>query len=143
MQTGGKSSLGGQNNHIFNMFALVNFLLCSAKADSARDRSSEEMVLNCSTHYIETLKILEPSLVIFQGIRRFGVALNAVGLGNCWQKWDKHLGYFKYENLEFVTCEFYHPAYPLWPWGDKPTRPYFKDTILPSLAKALKEVGIE
>ena len=67
------------DSHIFDAFALVNFLLCSAtnnpKADptvsskgAAKGSSSAVMQQNCSRHFVSTLRILRPTVIIVQGI---------------------------------------------------------------------------
>jgi hypothetical protein len=61
--------------HIFDGFALVNYLLCSSlKAPRAIDakgggkgNSSAVMRANCGHHFFRTLEILEPTLVLVQG----------------------------------------------------------------------------
>lgn len=131
------------NNHIFNMFALVNFRLCSVRGNNARARSSQLTLLKCSAHYLTTLEILEPTLVVFQGKNKFKDVLKAAHISDCWQQKSEHLGYFKRNGLKFVTCEFSHPASPTMFWGDKPTRPYFKEHVLPTLGQALKVMGLE
>jgi hypothetical protein len=73
----GEALLGG---HIFDGFALVNQLLCTSLRE-ARDRaafgggkgaSSSTMRSNCALHFLRTLEILEPTVLIVQGqgIRR-------------------------------------------------------------------------
>lgn len=53
--------------HIFNSFALVNYLLCSAiKINSMRDASTSSMKNNCKEHFRKALEILEPTIAIVQ-----------------------------------------------------------------------------
>ncbi len=61
--------LRGGQVHLFEAFALVNFLLCSAVAaeGSVRGRSTEEMRQNCGGHFRKTVEILEPTVIIAQG----------------------------------------------------------------------------
>lgn len=132
-----------EENHIFNMFALVNFLLCSAVAGNHRDRSSDEMLQQCAKHYIETIKILRPTIVILQGKDKFGRILKATGTREYWHPLDEQFGRFESPELSFLTCQFYHPAQPQHFWGDKPNRLYFRDVVLPTLKRALNEMGVE
>jgi hypothetical protein len=134
--------IGHPENHIFNMFALVNLLLCSARAGTARDRSSHIMKRHCFGHYIETLKILQPNLVIFQAQGIFELLLNETGLSSCWHRQNANLGYFTGHGLNFVSCEFYHPSHPLHLWGCKPVQ-YFERTVLSTLCMALQNIGFE
>ena len=65
----GERLLQDLDSHIFDGFALVNYLLCSAlqKSRKARGNSSETMRRNCVSHFLRTLEILEPTVVIAQG----------------------------------------------------------------------------
>lgn len=68
-----------QTGHIFDGFALVNYLLCSALTDppkgmnAGRGRSTREMHRNCAEHFLATLEILEPTVIVAegQGVRRW------------------------------------------------------------------------
>ncbi len=134
--------VGEKQDHIYNMFGLVNLLLCSAVADNAEDRSSRLMKQNCFRHYIQTLKILEPNLVILQTKGQFEPLLKGAGLEKYWRRQNENLGYFKGAGLKFVVCEFYHPAYRRQFWGCKPTA-YFQNTVLPTLDVALPNIGLK
>lgn len=63
----------GGRVHLYDMFALVNSLLCSAIADGESDtgskhgRSTPTMQANCARHFVQTMEILEPTLVVAQG----------------------------------------------------------------------------
>ena len=62
-----------QAAHIFDGFALVNFLLCSALAEqpsgtkSGRGCSSWLMRKNCAHHFRRTMEILEPTVIVAEG----------------------------------------------------------------------------
>lgn len=60
----------GRGYHIFDAFALVNYLLCSAvsSAGGTTDMSTRTMHQNCRGHFRQTLEILEPTVVAVQGI---------------------------------------------------------------------------
>ena len=59
--------------HLYDMFALVNFLLCSAVADGESDtgskhgRSTPTMHRNCARHFVRAIELLQPTLVVAQG----------------------------------------------------------------------------
>lgn len=99
-------TLGSKRAHIFEAFALTNFLLCSAIAaglsdvGSKRGRSTRVMQRNCSVHLRAAMEILEPTVIIVQGrgvrgwpsklyMRKFlnplpsntGLHLSAAGIG--------------------------------------------------------------
>lgn len=124
------------DNHIFNLFALINLLLCSACVGT-EDKSSRTMCVNCFKHYMETLRILEPTLVIFQGKNKFENVLKASGMNSHFQNQDDIIGYFEENNLKFLTCNLCHPSTrnKEQNWGRSPEQPYFQNVVLPALAK--------
>jgi hypothetical protein len=72
--------LDGGPVHLFDCFTLVNFLLCSAvPGESAHDesilrlggkpgRSTRTMHRNCARRFKATLELLEPTIIVLQGI---------------------------------------------------------------------------
>ncbi len=73
-----EESEGLLDGHIFDGFALVNYLLCTAlkkrrnKGQDSRGagqgNSSRIMQQNCGLHFRTTLEILEPTVIVAQGI---------------------------------------------------------------------------
>ncbi len=60
----------GQPFHLFDGFALVNRLLCSAgPPGGSQGRPTSIMARNCGIHFAATLSILEPTIVILQGAK--------------------------------------------------------------------------
>jgi hypothetical protein len=58
----------GEPFHVYDGFALVNRLLCSASPQkSSNGRPTPTMFNNCTGHFAATLRILEPTIVILQG----------------------------------------------------------------------------
>jgi hypothetical protein len=58
----------GEPRHLFDMFSLANYLLCSAhEGGTARGTSTAVMRANCQGHFRETLRILDPTVVVVQG----------------------------------------------------------------------------
>jgi len=64
--------IDGHKVHMFDAFAMINYLLCSAveKSDSASETSTSIMQHNCQEHFRKTLEILEPTIAVVQG-RKF------------------------------------------------------------------------
>lgn len=75
-------ALGDESVHVFDCFALANFLLCSAvplveisnesqphviKIAGKRGESTRTMQHNCARHFKATLEILEPTVIVLQG----------------------------------------------------------------------------
>jgi len=76
--------IGGEvDAHVFDAFALVDFLLCSAVGrevrydvqfkGSPRGRSTSTMQRNCGPHLVRVLELLEPTVIVVQGrgVRRW------------------------------------------------------------------------
>lgn len=60
--------VNGKPFHLFDGFALVNRLLCSAgHRGSSTGRPTLTMRDNCADHFTRTLEILQPTLVVLQG----------------------------------------------------------------------------
>ncbi|HEY5196501.1 MAG TPA: hypothetical protein VIJ51_05690 [Solirubrobacteraceae bacterium] len=129
--------------HIFDAFALVNVLLCSAgPVGSSVGRSTRTMRQNCAEHFARTLQILEPTLLILQGKGVY--------------EWLKpiieqeetvitdHLAYATVAGLPVLMCMFSHPSArgPL-RWGDSLDAPYLRDTVRPTLQNAIKRRPLE
>jgi hypothetical protein len=120
--------------HIFDCFALVNRLLCAAHlASTSTGKSTKTMLNNCERHFRATLEILEPTIVVIQGIK-------------VW-RWSKNiLVPVKQRSENLFECElagrrvmvaaFTHPS----AWGpdrwDSPTSVYFKQVVRPTLRRA-------
>jgi hypothetical protein len=126
--------LGNRRVHVFDCFALVNRLLCSAHELGSRGRPTSTMFGNCERHFEATLKILEPTLVIVQG-------------GRVWKR-TRHLFTIRRaltgKLLEcdlgmgpILVCTFTHPsAWAAQRW-DSPRSVYFQEVVEPTLRVAL------
>ena len=125
----------GDRFHIFDAFALVNALLCSA-IDPATlgGRSTREMQLNCLRHFVASLDILDPTVVVLQGqgIRNWiapaltqvtviGPELEEVTIGN----------------IRTLLCTFNDTLSPRWDdgWGNA-HQPYLATVVEPALQMA-------
>ena len=71
----------GTSDHLFECFAMANLLLCSAvaKAGGQASRGTAVMRNNCARHLVATIDILQPTLVISQGLDTGRHALGFVG----------------------------------------------------------------
>lgn len=61
---------GGRTAHVFDCMALVNSTLCSRSGGDASGQGSEVMFELCRPHLAETMRILEPTIVVAQGWTR-------------------------------------------------------------------------
>lgn len=130
---------------MFECFALVNFLMCSAVRGPQREwnpetsksgsvgRSTAVMRRNCARHYRRAIEILEPTLIVVQGrgVRRWmhqvidhaepahdSLPIERVAIGP-------------------VGCHlltFTHPACPTRDnWGMNDRQPYLLETVAPAV----------
>lgn len=127
--------LHDESVHIFDCFALVNRLLCATHLQgTSTGKSTKTMLNNCERHFRSTLEILEPTIVVIQGIK-------------VW-RWSKNvLVPVKQQTENLFQCElagrrvmvaaFTHPS----AWGpdrwDSPTSDYFKNVVRPTLKRAV------
>jgi hypothetical protein len=124
----------GETIHLFEGFALVNYLLCSAvEKSSAQGKATYSMTANCARHFKKAIEILRPTLVILQGygVRRWiAEAYNS--------PWNRR------ENIEWLNLDgrrtsvltFYHPSYRGCQWGRNLQLDYLNQTIIPTIARA-------
>jgi hypothetical protein len=143
--TGELLALGGSSVHVFEAFALTNFLLCSAiDADesgvgSKRGKSTATMQRQCACHFAAAMKILEPTVVVAQGkgVRKWMsiVIDHAMPIS---------------ENLERVrigdhgclVATFTHPSVPsAMNWGTDARRPYLLEVVAPTVNAIQRQVA--
>ncbi len=125
--------------HLYDMFALVNFLLCSAiqtgesETGSKHGRSTPTMHASCARHFTAAIDILEPTLTVVQGkgtldwvtpvlqdVRPVAETLRWVRIGN----------------HETLMATLSHPsAQGAFNWADL-SRPYLRDVVAPTILRA-------
>lgn len=130
----------GKRVHMFDCFALINRLLCAAHllnaktgARTSTGKPTRTMLRNCDRHFRATLEILEPTVVVVQGVKVWRwsqdvlVPIKSRGKG----LWECELS-----GRRVVVAPFTHPS----SWGtdrwDSPTSPYFVDVVRPALRRA-------
>jgi uracil-DNA glycosylase len=136
--------IDGARVHIFDCFALVNFLVCSAvpamsgnaplsqRIGGRQGRSTPTMRQNCSRHFQKVLEILEPTLVVAQGhgVRQW--IGDAYGL-SVWSSRNRIERLTIAGNVaELVT--FSHPsALGSLNWGANSETQYLRDVVKPTI----------
>lgn len=129
--------LDGQRVHMFEAFALTNFLLCSAIAPgqgdsgSKRGKSSKTMQQNCARHFVSVMRILEPTILIIQGrgVRDWlaPVLTDARSIG-------PNLEHGIIGDHGILIASFAHPSVPSRDnWGTDDRRPYLLDVVAPAV----------
>jgi hypothetical protein len=124
----------GSHCHLFDAFALVNYLLCSAVGNDGtmRGQATETMKANCRGHFREALRILEPSVVVVQGEAFWSSCVSG--------SFDSvtHLAHDIHEARlgasKMYVAAFAHPsAGPPKNWGANDRTPYLLGRVKPSL----------
>ena len=127
-------TIDGQCCHLFDAFALVNYLLCSAiRSDGTRrGQATDTMKANCRHHFREALHILEPSVIVVQGEKFWlsGVSSSFDSVSHLTRNvYEARLG-----SLQILVAAFAHPsAGPPKNWGTNDHTPYLLNVVKPSL----------
>jgi len=113
--------------HVLEAYAMANLLLCSAvELATVNSRSTPVMRSNCARHLGATVDILEPSLVITQGVTvsaPFGSLVRVV------EQHSPHVATCERDGRRFVWVDLKHPTY-LWDWL---ARPYLHEVVVPAI----------
>ena len=121
---------GDRAFHLFDAFALVNVLLCSAvPPGTTTGRSTSEMRTRCLRHFRETLRILEPTVLVLQGK---GVAKWIRPSFDSWQAITETQVPAEIEGRPVHIAALSHPSarYPL-NWA-RPSLAYVRDVVVPT-----------
>jgi len=109
-------NVDGDQVHLFDCFALVNRLLCAAHVKGTSEgKSTPAMLRNCERHFQATLEILDPTIVVLQGVRMWKWSENVLAPKNAL---GNHLFECSLAGKRVVVCAFSHPS----SYGKKPTR---------------------
>ncbi len=129
----------GRAFHIFDGFALVNRLLCSAgPKGSSEGHPTKTMFRNCEEHFRATMSILQPTLVIVQGGR---VDRQTRGVFERTRSYTENLHVARFEEQRVLVCTFSHPsARGSLRWGDSLASPYLNEVVVPTLKKAVRRL---
>ena len=132
-------TISGARFHIFDGFALVNRLLCSAgTVGTSTERSSPTMRENCGSHFRVQLELLDPTLVILQGegVRKWSAELLPER-----QRYSDTLYATEIGSARALVCAFSHPsARGELRWGDRLDAPYLKNVVAPTIRRALRRL---
>ncbi len=127
----------GDSFYVFDAFALVNVLLCSAHTEgSSAGRSSTTMRRNCLEHFAATVRILEPTIVVLQGT---GVQRWLRPIIRPHAEVTRYLARAGLAGHGTIVCRFSHPAARgALRWGDRLDAPYLLGVVEPTLRRALE-----
>lgn len=128
-------TIGNEHVHLFDAFALVNYLLCSAVPNegSMRGKATRTMKKNCAIHFREVIRILEPSVVIVQG-KGFWKTIKTV-FDSVKQEAD-YVFHARIGTTETLVAALTHPS-ARFPnnWGINERTPYLLETVAPTIAR--------
>ena len=142
--------LAGERAHIFEAFALINLLLCSAVEPGKEQlavpesggvgRSSTTMRRNCLRHFCATVRALEPTVLVVEG-KGGGHAIAPIIEDEQPVLPDGLVSRIRIAGVPIIICRLTHPSAPSgrFAWGDKLTRPYLLQTAQPALAEARRQ----
>jgi uracil-DNA glycosylase len=130
--------------HLFDAFALVNYLLCTATgrevfADdkfrgAPRGRSTGAMHRNCGAHLVRVLELLEPTIIVAQGsnVRRW--LADALGLPSDGPLVET----VAVLGAPVMLVNLIHPSAPSahW-WGRSATSEYLRSVVRPTLRQVI------
>jgi hypothetical protein len=139
-------NVGGDRVHVFDCFALVNFLLCSATPASGRatrewlggkpGRSTRKMRAACSSHFRAALEILEPTLIIAQGYRVRSWIADTFDLPA--RRPQDGVEQLQIGGAAATLVSFSHPsAHGALNWGLNERMPYLLNTVAPTITRAV------
>jgi len=127
---------GEEKVHVYEAFALVDFLLCSAISEDEKmgDRSTPTMRANCASHFRRTLEILEPNLLISQGTADW-IAQAGFGSGRTSETAETII----VNGSSCLLLGFPHPStLGRRNWGSGPKNGYLLGVVKPAIEKAVR-----
>ena len=135
----------GKKCHIFDAFALVNYLFCSAlkEGHGMAGHSTRKMKNNCREHFKNTVKRLKPNVIIVQGFMigewikdSFDDIKPISGTKIIYQA--------KLNNFSTNIAFFSHPSSrgKKLNWGSNDHTEYLLKTVKPSVKKIQQIIGI-
>lgn len=130
----------GDRFHIFDAFALVNVLLCAAhKPGSATGQATNVMKRNCLKHFAATLEILEPTLLVLQGVGVQNWVAPALGM---MEEITPYLARAHLRGADPLVCRFSHPsARGKLRWGARLDASYLIEVVEPTIRRAIALAG--
>jgi uracil-DNA glycosylase len=126
--------MDGDRVHIFDCFALVNRLLCAAHLwGTSTGDPTKPMFTNCERHFEATLQILEPTIVVIQGVKVWKRCRNVLIPRKAL---SKHLIECELDDRRVLVAPLTHPSARHPHRWDSPTSAYFKEVVRPTLRRA-------
>lgn len=116
--------------HLFEAYAMVNMLWCSAvKTGSMSSRSTGMMRASCARHMRATIDILQPTLVISQGTGLDETLRSSLGVR---EPINENVALCELDGQRFVWSSLRHPTLS---WHST-KYPYFDEVVRPTIEKS-------
>ncbi|MDZ5442196.1 hypothetical protein U2F26_05530 [Micromonospora sp. 4G57] len=122
--------------HLFDAYAMANMRLCSAVVSgTSKSLGNPTMSRNCSPHLAATIKILEPTLCIVQGVEVYK-ALTV--LMSRRRQIAPNLEQARIAGVDTLVAAFTHPSAMRLTshWGRLTSAPYLHGTVVPTIKAA-------
>lgn len=117
--------------HLFDCYAMANIRLCSATvAGTSSSRGTRTMSRNCLRHLSATIEILEPTMIIVQGVP---VADDLEPIVTTRERLSDELRLVTIGGVDAVLASFTHPSAKSLHqhWGRLTSADYLWDTVTP------------
>jgi hypothetical protein len=141
-------SISQEKTHVFDCFALVNYLMCSAvDGRTTKGRSKSTMQNSCARHFRAILRILEPTVIIVQGkyVREWISTYKSLQIPL--QPPRCLIEHVQIETTEAILFSFSHPSSIRdqlgndLNWGRNHQTKYLRDTVVPTIREGLSRLG--
>ena len=125
--------------HLFDAYAMTNLRLCSAYTiGTTASRATPTMSRNCSRHLEATIRMLEPTLCIVQGVE---VSPHVARLMRRTVAVGPQLRRGEIAEVPVLVASFTHPsAHADLRWGGLSGVPYLHKTVVPTLRAARRMI---
>ncbi|MGN9811524.1 hypothetical protein ACTMSW_19480 [Micromonospora sp. BQ11] len=130
--------LGGTRTpvHLFDAYAMANMRLCSAVVSgTSKSLGNPTMSQNCAPHMAATIKILQPTLCIVQGVEVYKALTTLMSRRH---QLAPHLEQARIAGVDTLIAAFTHPSAMrlIAHWGRVTSAPYLYDTVAPTIKTA-------
>lgn len=125
--------VNGEQINIYETFTLLNMCICSC-SHITTSRLTNTMMKNCHSHFLFTLKTLEPTIIVVQSINSAWRVLRRT-MERAYDDFEilkEEPGIVRAQCQGWRILAFDHPSYRRKPWGYG-TGEYFRSTVKPAL----------
>lgn len=126
----------GNAIHLFDTFVLANYLLCSAVTEGSRQgQATPVMKKNCAEHFIATLEILKPTILIIQGKEFWNKYIEQI-FKDSLEQINDCLYQALFKDNSILIAAFAHPsAAANGFWGNSVSSKYLLNTVKPTVER--------